>query len=251
MDFDFALVLVYAVAICFVIWLVDLLFLRKKRQAEGADEPVVVEYANSFLPVLAIVLVIRSFIFEPFQIPSGSMIPTLKIGDFILVNKFAYGLRLPVVGTLIVPNGEPENGDVMVFYAPHNRVYYIKRVIGVPGDIVELRNKELTINGKKADRKLLAKFNQGLLNVRLYEEDLAGKKHQMQTIAQGTRYSDGRWEVPEGNYLMMGDNRDNSLDSREWGYVPEDNIVGKATTVWMHWDEFLSWPSFSTAGSIE
>ena len=152
MDIDFSLVLVILVAICGFIWLLDaLLFAKARKEAEKTEEPVVVEYAKSFFPVLFIVLMLRSFLVEPFQIPSGSMIPTLEVGDFILVNKYHYGLRLPVLGTKIVANNEPERGEVMVFIPPHDESYFIKRVVGLPGDTIEYENKVLRVNGDLVD----------------------------------------------------------------------------------------------------
>lgn len=278
MDIDFALVLVCVTGLCFVIYLADLLWIGKPRRAyskvlktehpewdqEGSDdakayiakldashpEATVVEYAKSFLPVFAFVLVLRSFLFEPFQIPSGSMIPTLKVGDFILVNKFNYGLRLPVIGTRIIPVGEPQRGDVMVFYPPNDNRYFIKRVIGLPGDHIKIANKVLYINGEKADQELLKDFDAPPA-YRVYEENLGGKKHLMQTSRVLMGGMDNRAVVVKpGHYFMMGDNRDNSSDSRVWGQVPEDNIVGEAVAVWMTFD-FKSLPSFSRVGSIQ
>ncbi|MEH6550208.1 MAG: signal peptidase I [Pseudomonadales bacterium] len=248
MDIDFALVLVILVGLCFVIWLADVLFLRKRRLGEPG---IVVEYANSFLPVLAIVLVLRSFLIEPFQIPSSSMVPTLQVGDFILVNKFSYGLRLPVVGTTIVPIGEPQRGDVMVFYPPHKPMYYIKRVIGLPGDKIDVVDKVLYINGERADQTLLATLPVRNPEYQLFEENLAGVEHLAHKGMYPTRIDNLSVEVKPGHYFMMGDNRDNSSDSRIWGQVPEENIVGKAFAIWMHWENFFSIPSFDRLGSIQ
>ena len=155
MDINFELILVVLVGVCFVIWLIDKLLLSKKRRG---DTPMLIEYARSFLPVLAIVLGLRSFLIEPFQIPSASMVPTLIVGDFILVNKFAYGLRLPAVRTKILDIDDPERGDVMVFYPPHVPIYYIKRIVGLPGDKIAMVNKVLYVNDKEADQKLLARL---------------------------------------------------------------------------------------------
>ncbi len=287
MDINFPLILVMAVGVTGVIALFDLLMLKKPRmealgevekrfkdikaddenqqiafaaaRAEAGREPVAVEYAKSFFPVLAIVLVLRSFIVEPFQIPSESMVPTLEIGDFILVNKFTYGIRLPVVRTKVIPINDPKRGDVMVFFPPHETRYFIKRVIGLPGDIIENRNNQLTINGVKVpqehqgeDAKFRPADSCGYVD-HLYTETIDGVEHAMrkceasQYIGQG----DGRWEVPEGHYFMMGDNRNNSSDSRVWGPVPEERIVGKAFAIWMHWENFFSLPSFGRAGSIQ
>jgi len=212
-------------------------------------DPVPVEYAKSFFPILFGVLLLRSFLFEPFQIPTGSMIPTLNVGDFIVVNKYAYGVRLPVTGTKIMDIGEPKRGDVMVFIPPHEPNYYIKRVIGLPGDHVEYRDKVIYINGEalvQSDQQLIEE--QGMLHS---QEALGGIQHDIYTAA-GERFSrpydymppEGI-VVPDGHYFMMGDNRDNSLDSRYWGPVSEKSIVGKAVAVWMQKQSGLSLPSFS------
>jgi signal peptidase I len=276
MDIDFALLLVIAVAVCAVIWLLDrfTLYPGRRRKVEqfqqqfpqwdqlesqdqkrydqsiaaSAAEPWPVEYARSFFPVLAIVLVLRSFLIEPFQIPSSSMVPTLQVGDFILVNKYAYGLRLPVLGTEVVPIGKPQRGDVMVFYPPHVHIYYIKRVIGVPGDKVDVLNKEIYINGERVKTEVV----EDMPNYRVFNEEIDGRVHSVRKRKFPPHGPDNKsFTVPEGYYFMMGDNRDNSSDSRSWGLVPEQNIVGKAFARWMHWDEFWSMPSFSRVGSIE
>lgn len=251
MDIDFSLVLVVLVAICGFIWLLDaLLFAKGRKAAEKTTEPVIVEYAKSFFPVLFIVLMLRSFLVEPFQIPSGSMIPTLEVGDFILVNKYHYGLRLPVVGTKIVPNNEPERGEVMVFIPPHDHRYFIKRVIGLPGDTIEYENKVLTVNGDAVDidivEEVAIETASGMRQGVLFNEQLGISNHRAQIITQDNRgNSRTTWVVPPGHYFMMGDNRDNSADSRVWGPVPEENIVGKAFAVWMHKEPGLNLPTFS------
>lgn len=278
MDIDFSLVLVCLVGFCGLLWLLDSLLLKKPRQAaiedfrqgagknlaepqlnekveELAREPVVIEYAKSFFPVLLIVLVLRSFLVEPFQIPTGSMIPTLEVGDFILVNKYAYGLRLPVLGTKIVDVDEPERGEVMVFIPPHDNSYYIKRVIGLPGDTVRYEDKNLYINGELIDKEYVEDISVdtsiGLLPGKLYNETINGVEHLTQHIdAVGRRRARTTWVVPNGHYFMMGDNRDNSSDSREWGPVPEKDIVGKAIAVWMHKEPGLHLPTFSRNQSI-
>jgi signal peptidase I len=218
--------------------------------AEKAKEPVVVEYARSFFPVLLIVFVLRSFLVEPFQIPSSSMVPTLQVGDYILVNKFTYGIRLPVIRTKILSLNEPQRGDVMVFFPPHmNDTYFIKRVVGLPGDTVTYRDKQLYINGAKVERETIDQI--GLdPNYAVYEEALGDSDHLMQI--DNMRRSANRSEVVKpGHYFMMGDNRDNSSDSRVWGQVPEKDIVGKAFAIWMHWDNLVSIPSFNRVGLIE
>lgn len=250
MDIDFALVLVVVTFTCLIIFLVDKFYLAPKREQHQA-EPIAVEYAKSFLPVFAVVLILRSFLFEPFQIPSGSMIPTLKIGDFILVNKFNYGLRLPVVGTNVFPIGEPKRGDVMVFYPPNDNRYFIKRVIGLPGDYLKIVNKVLYINGERAEQSLQADFEEATEGYQVFDENLAGVNHKIRTLNAPDRLGNMSLVVKPGHYFMMGDNRDNSSDSRVWGQVPEHNIVGQAVAIWMTWDKFLSLPQFSRAGGIQ
>lgn len=249
MDFDFALILFFAVLVTGLIWLVDVLWLRKHRSSDR--QPVLVEYAISFFPVLLIVFLLRSFLYEPFQIPSGSMIPTLEVGDFILVNKFAYGVRLPVIGSKVIPVDDPERGEVMVFIPPHDDRYFIKRVIGLPGDMILIENNQVYINDEPLSREFVT--NQETIQrmmFSLYEEKIGDLTHLVRVAQPATQY--GRhfaYRVPEGHYFMMGDNRDNSLDSRAWGPVPEENIVGKAVAIWMHWEPW-SLPSFGRAGSI-
>jgi len=273
MDIDFSLVLVVLVGFCGLLWLLDSLLLKKPRQSAidefmqgparslGEDqrnskleelgrEPLVVEYAKSFFPVLLIVLMLRSFLVEPFQIPTGSMIPTLEVGDFILVNKYAYGVRLPVIGTKIMDVDDPERGEVMVFIPPHENKYYIKRVIGLPGDTIRYENKNLYINGELIDKDYVSDISIdtsiGDLPGTLYNETIGGVEHLTQHIdAAGRRRARTTWVIPNGHYFMMGDNRDNSSDSREWGPVSEEDIVGKAIAVWMHKDPGLSLPTFS------
>jgi signal peptidase I len=217
-----------------------------------ASEPAVVEYARSFFPVLAVVLVLRSFLYEPFQIPSSSMVPTLEVGDYILVNKFSYGLRLPVTRTKILDVGEPERGDVMVFFPPHqNDTYYIKRVIGIPGDRVAYRNKQLLVNGEPVPQEWLAEFPSGRYTVKMGREALPGTDGHLMQVDNRRGPRNFSVVVQPDHYFMMGDNRDNSSDSRVWGQVPERDIVGKAVAIWMHWEEFLSVPSFGRAGAID
>ena len=223
--------------------------------AEATREPVVVEYAKAFFPVLVLVLVLRSFLFEPFQIPTGSMIPTLEIGDFILVNKYAYGLRLPVIGTKLVDVDEPQRGEVMVFIPPHESQYYIKRVIGLPGDTVRYEdgalyiNRELVYSEPSGATTINSAF--GAVPGTLYTEVIGGIEHTIQTKNRSSnnlaRRNQARsmWVVPPGSFFMMGDNRDESSDSRMWGVVPEENIVGKAVAVWMHKEPGWNLPTFS------
>ena len=202
------------------------------------QDMIVGEYCKSFFPVLAFVLVLRSFIIEPFQIPSASMVPTLLIGDYILVNKYTYGLRLPVVGTKILEVGEPERGDVMVFFPPHKDIYFIKRVIGLPGDEIRYTNKQLFVPPLQPQ-------------VELANENLTGVDHLIHKSLRINRLDDFTVTIKPGHYWMMGDNRDNSSDSREWGQVPEENIVGKAFAIWLHWPSITDVPTFSRMGSIQ
>ncbi|HEY7771896.1 MAG TPA: signal peptidase I [Marinagarivorans sp.] len=264
MDIDLPLILMIAVAVTGVIWLLDIFVLARKR-AEEAREPALVEYSKSFFPVLFLVFFLRSFLVEPFQIPSGSMIPTLQIGDYIAVNKFSYGVRMPVFRTKLFDVSEPERGDVVVFFPPNEDRYFIKRLVGLPGDKIRYVNHELFINGEKqiyaeltpeelaevpgSEEEKLCSYRGDVLKV--VKESLGEKVHNVQKCTQPSRVSlNGSWVVPEGHYFMMGDNRDNSRDSRVWGAVPEKNLVGKAFAVWMHWPELASLPSFSRSGLI-
>ena len=272
MDIDFSLVLVILVAVCGGLWLLDFLLIKRSRVeaienykrtqvsgrkkdeidhalAELSKEPLIIEYAKSFFPVLFLVLVLRSFLIEPFQIPTGSMIPTLNVGDFILVNKYAYGIRLPVIGTKIISIDDPKRGEVMVFIPPHENKYYIKRVIGLPGDTVRYENKTLFINGEEIQKDYVKNITVdtsiGGLAGTLSSETLGSVIHPTQHIdVAGGRRLRTTWVVPGGHYFMMGDNRDNSADSREWGPVSEENIVGKAIAVWMHKDPGFNIPTF-------
>lgn len=243
---DFALILVVATAVTGVVWLIDSLVLAPRRSAPAdgspAQEPVVVEYSKSFFPVLLIVLLLRSFVFEPFRIPSGSMMPTLLTGDFIFVNKFSYGLRLPVLNTKFLDLGAVERGDVVVFrYPPEPTINYIKRVVGLPGDVIEYSDtqKELTINGEQVPIMPLGNYPDQLQST-LVRETLGSHEHEVLWMT----YRDGPggiYRVPEGHFFMMGDNRDNSEDSRfpdKVGFVPEENLVGRAEIVWMSWQSF-------------
>ena len=270
MELDLPLILMWATAVTGIISLADFVFFRKKRQAAaealisaGADdealkdaerEPYIIETSKSFFPVLALVFVLRSFLAEPFQIPSGSMEPGLITGDFILVSKFSYGLRMPGSGATLGPLGEPERGDVMVFFPPGDNRYFIKRVIGLPGDHVEYRNLRLTVNGEEIPVEALGgvpSYNPTYFEGRESHDNAEPVVKWL--VARGGAPGEarlfggpeGEWDVPEGSYFMMGDNRGNSGDSRMWGFVPEENIVGKAVAVWMHWESWTSLPSFS------
>ena len=284
MSLNFPLLLVIAVAVCGLLALLDLVFLAPRRRkaiaqyqasVKPADtqvieklnkEPLLVEYGKSFFPVLFIVLVLRSFLVEPFQIPSGSMKPTLDVGDFILVNKFSYGIRLPVIDKKIIEVGDPQRGDVMVFRYPSDpTVNYIKRVVGLPGDKIRYTSdKKLYINDQLVAEQLVGNEPGTLGSAALYKEKLGEVEHMIRK--EMSRYRappDKEWTVPAGHYFMMGDNRDNSNDSRYWddpnipknelGMVPDENIVGKAFAVWMSWPEpkMSNLPSLSRVGLIK
>ncbi len=227
-------------------------------------QPWWLDWTAGLFPVIVIVFVLRSFLFEPFKIPSGSMIPTLLIGDLILVNKFHYGLRLPVLNTRITQGTPPQRGDVMVFrYPPKPSLDYIKRVVGVPGDEVAYLNKKLTINGKPVSKTSVPDFfdEDTLRYYKHYEEVLGNKKHRLLNDEDRPAFIPGTddfafknncvysvegvvCKVPPGHYFMMGDNRDNSLDSRYWGFVPDKNIVGKAFFIWMNFSNIKRFGSF-------
>ena len=279
MDFDFALLLVILTFSTGIIWLLDRVFLaggrkrraealaqaggteaeRQQRAQEAMREPVIVEYARSFFPVILIVLLFRSFIAEPFKIPSGSMMPTLLVGDFILVNKFSYGMRLPVLGTKILPIGEPQRGDVFVFRYPNPEhdpkkegIDYIKRVIGLPNDEITYRNKTLFVNGKEVPQTYVGPFigsgdeGRKMAGAEIDDEMIPGAEHHLLKSNMLLAGREGTWHVPPGHYFAMGDNRDNSEDSRYWGFVPEQNVVGKAFAIWMNWDGGIDFKRIGT-----
>jgi signal peptidase I len=285
---NFALILFVAMVVTGVIWCLDVFVLAKQRRARAdaalaeydarhakltadgirADngnraaieaailrQPTWVEYSGSFFPVIALVFVLRSFLFEPFKIPSSSMVPTLLVGDLILVNKFDYGIRLPVLNKKIIEVGNPQRGDVMVFKYPKDMSQdYIKRVIGVPGDRITYENKRLTVNGKPVEYEAMDDYldDEHPVYHKQYREKLPNVTHRILNtegartinlsavdefpLHENCNYSYDKFTcvVPEGNYFMMGDNRDNSADSRYWGFVPDRNIVGKAVIVWMN-----------------
>lgn len=239
MNFNFELILFYATLITGLIYLFDVIFLARKRQGK---QPILIDYSRSFFPVLLIVFILRSFLFEPFRIPTGSLEPSLLIGDFIILNKFDYGIRLPVLQKEIIKIGKPKRGDIMVFrWPPDPSYYFIKRVIGLPGDKISYINKELTINGEKIPQEFLKKSmatdgNGTEWSVMENQENLLGVKHNIfvDPARTGRDYKD--IVVPEGMYFVMGDNRDDSEDSRYWGFVPDKNVVGKAVLIWMSWD---------------
>ena len=300
MDFDFNLILVPVTLILGAIWLLDKLVLKQK-QSKGLEKSTApVRWAYDFFPILAIVLVVRSFLIEPFNIPSSSMVPTLYTGDFIAVNKYAYGIRLPLVNTKVLDLGAPQHGDVVVFRFPLNpKQYYIKRVIGVGGDTVSFNNGQLSVNGKAIpttpanftpDPKMTAQLyppgktetgelvtaeqaaqlgNQEEQTAR-YLQESPSSNHQhlvrylgdknwfqyasfLQQASPQLMASQGQqWQltVPKGHYFVMGDNRDRSADSRFWGFVPDENLAGKAVYVWTHKASGLSLPTFNRNGAI-
>lgn len=285
---NFALILFVLVVLTGIAWVADKLVFQRQRQAAAAAalaefdaraqvqaqyggggdigaarlqlaedklrQPWWLEYTASFFPVIAAVFLLRSFVIEPFKIPSGSMIPTLQIGDFILVNKYTYGIRLPIVNKKIVELNQPQRGDVMVFRYPKDEsMDYIKRVIGVPGDLVKYDNKRLTVNGQPATYAPQSDYLDGerLTYSKQYQETLGNVTHNILNDADRPAYVSGpddfpfrenctynqtgfTCKVPAGHYFMMGDNRDNSADSRYWGFVPDKNIVGKAFFIWMN-----------------
>ncbi|SFP35876.1 signal peptidase I [Ralstonia sp. NFACC01] len=285
---NFALILFVLVVLTGIAWVADKLVFQRQRQTAAAAalaefdaraqvqaqyggggdigaarlqlaedklrQPWWLEYTASFFPVIAAVFLLRSFVIEPFKIPSGSMIPTLQIGDFILVNKYTYGIRLPIVNKKIVELNQPQRGDVMVFRYPKDEsMDYIKRVIGVPGDVVKYDNKRLTVNGQPATYAPQSDYLDGerLTYSKHYQETLGNVTHNILNDADRPAYVSGpddfpfrenctynqtgfTCKVPAGHYFMMGDNRDNSADSRYWGFVPDKNIVGKAFFIWMN-----------------
>ena len=234
---NFALILVILSLVSGLVYLLDVLFWAKKRGA-GQQPGRIVEYSRSFFPVFLIVLLLRSFLIEPFRIPSGSLEPTLLVGDFVAVNKFAYGLRLPVVEKKFIPIADPKTGEIAVFRWPPEPSYdYIKRVIGVPGDKISYHNKVLTVNGKEAKQTFVEYTidESSGRPVAKYKEDLNGVVHDIYTRADAPAV-DFDVVVPENNYFMMGDNRDDSADSRFWGFVPDNYLRGKAFLVWMSWN---------------
>lgn len=259
MNFNFELILFYATIACGVIALIDLILWaprRKEQYAQIAKNvenppeqklPIIIDYARSFFPVLLAVFLLRSFLYEPFRIPSGSLEPTLQIGDFILVNKYKYGIRLPVIHKTVYKTGVPQRGDIMVFRWPGNpSLNFIKRVIGVPGDKVSYVNKIIYINGKEMpqeyDKAAIAVDENGnVSDVIQRTEELSGVKHAIFQVMTDVSADFHDIVVPEGMYFVMGDNRDMSDDSRFWGFVPDKNIVGKASAVWMSWDSFAPW----------
>jgi signal peptidase I len=271
---NFALILFLLTLVSGVVWLADKLVFARHREP-GAPEPWWIEYPKSFFPVLLVVFLLRSFVAEPFKIPSSSMRPTLEVGDFILVNKYVYGIRLPIVEQKIIPLGDPKRGDVVVFRYPVNPSQdFIKRVIGVPGDTVAYVDKKLTVNAQPLPQVADGTYSylEGLrfeTTERLRETTqgsegpvsyaVAVNPRQAPVYPQNVRPFPGRenceynergftCRVPAGHYLMMGDNRDNSDDSRYWGFVPDDHIRGRAFFIWFNWDDIASL-AFKRVGS--
>jgi len=256
MSWNFSLILFLALILTGAVWFADRFFLRKKRSPEDKN-PWWVEYGASFFPVILFVFVLRSFVVEPFRIPSGSMLPTLQAGDLILVNKFSYGLRLPIIHTKVTEGSDPKRGDVIVFRYPVDpSVDYIKRIVGLPGDEVAYLNKRLFINGKEVPMKRDGEYFEPdrLAYESQFLEQLGDVEHKILLDLQGRQDLRPVWnypyrnncqyrmdgmvcKVPDNMYFAMGDNRDNSLDSRFWGFVPAENIVGKAFFIWMNFSQ--------------
>lgn len=248
---NFALILLVLSGISGFIYMLDVIFWAKKRTA-GQMPGRIVEYSRSFFPVFFIVLLLRSFLVEPFRIPSGSLEPTLLVGDFVAVNKFAYGLRLPVIEKKVFSIANPKTGAIAVFRWPPDPSFdYIKRVIGVPGDKISYHNKKLTINGVEAKQTFVeytVDESSGMA-VAKYSENLNGVVHDI-FVRSDRPAVDYDVVVPEGNYFMMGDNRDDSADSRFWGFVPDSYLRGKAFLVWMSWNGKADTIRWSRLGSL-
>jgi signal peptidase I len=243
MDINFEVILTVMFLVTGVFWVMNRLFLKRD---EG-----VIEFLASLGPIFGLVLVLRSFVMEPFQIPSKSMVPTLKVGDFIVVNKWTYGLRLPVLRNKFLDVGNPERGDVVVFFPPHESRYFIKRLVGLPGDKINIINGTLFVNNEMIEQTI-SDIEPGNSRSVVMSEKLGIKQFAIQKNLRPSRLSQNfSATVPKDQFFMIGDNRDNSSDSRVWGPVPKDRIVGKAVARWMFWDEFFSAPSFSRAGSID
>lgn len=260
---NFALILFVLSLLTGALWVFNRSYAAKRR-LEGTPDPWWVEYGASFFPVIIAVFLLRSFLVEPFKIPSGSMLPTLLVGDFILVNKFTYGVRLPVINKKVIEVGDPQQGDVVVFrYPPDPSLDYIKRVIGVPGDRVVYENKRLTVNGKSLDQQkqtdyldkdrlfYTPRFTESSGTVRhdiLVEPDAPAFIPRPGTFhfQENCQYNSQGFEcvVPAGHFFVMGDNRDNSQDSRFWGFVPNENLVGKAFFIWFNFSDLKRVGSF-------
>jgi signal peptidase I len=258
---SFSAVMLIFVVITGIVWAIDKFMLAKKRAAEGREAGHFVDYSRGFFPVILVVFLLRSFLVEPFQIPSSSMRPGLVVGDFILVNKFTYGIRVPVLNNVVVPMNQVHRGDVVVFnFPPNPKVNYIKRVIGLAGDTVEYRNKRLTVNGKAVPTVEDGTYDYmerglAMIHNQQYKETVGGNSYKTLDIPEfppvalgqvqdfphrdNCRYDDSGFtcKVPAGQYFMMGDNRDNSLDGRYWGFVDDKLMVGKAFLIWMNFSD--------------
>lgn len=293
MDFDFNLILVPITLILGLVWLADKLFLKQKKQKGLEKSSAPVRWAYDFFPILAVVLVLRSFLIEPFNIPSSSMVPTLYTGDFIAVNKYTYGIRLPLLNKKIISVNDPKHGDVIVFRYPLNpKIYYIKRVVGVGGDTVSFNNGVLSVNGQPVATENTNFTADTTLTEQLYPADKVsveqakqmgveeesrasytkenhnGTEHLVRHLGENLWYQyasflqqtspnimetqGNQWQVtvPQGQYFVMGDNRERSADSRFWGFVPDENVAGKAVYIWMHKESGLNVPTFSRNGTI-
>ena len=252
MEFNLALILTSLTAVSGIVAGYNRFFYAPRLEASGqtASAPMatLIDYSRSFFPVLLFVLVVRSFVFEPFRIPSGSMMPTLIQGDYIFVKKFSYGLRLPVLEKKIFETGSPARGDVAVFRLPENpNINYIKRVIGLPGDEIVYRRHRLFVNGELVN-SVADDTAPGRGGLARFVENLDGREHAVLREGQGDRRGDGTFIVPEGQYFMMGDNRDRSKDSRFIGPIPETHLVGEAVLIWMHMDG-IEWPDWGRIGT--
>ncbi len=242
MNYDFPFYLTLLVIITGVLTLIDKLFFEKKRMLTRKKMPWYFDYARSFFPALLLVWIIRSFIVQPYRVPTGSLEPTVMPGDFILVKQYSYGVRLPVSQTKLFGKGEPKRGDIALFYYPEDTsTRFVKRVIGLPGDHVVYKNKILTLNGKEMSQTEIGpdlNEDPGMLPqpVMKMREDLDGVSHYIFIDKEKTNGPEVDVTVPANHYFMMGDNRDNSADSRYWGFVPEEYLIGQAFAVWMSWD---------------
>lgn len=275
MDFDFNLILVPATLFFIAVWLLDKFVFKQRANKGRGNENFIITWAYDFWPVLAVVMVLRSFLYEPFNIPSDSMVPTLETGDFILVNKFEYGVRLPIINSKIIDVGSPERGEVAVFrYPPQPSISYIKRIVGLPGDHIVYDHGQLSINGEKVSKTPI-QFSRDKDSLdtpaSIYHQETLGEHTFTMRELEGVnvarqapflnyvdngKYSAENglyWEVkvPEDHYFTMGDNRDQSADSRFWGFVPEENLTGRAFYVWMHKESGFNLPSFSRNGKID
>jgi len=256
MNIDFPLILlcvtVFTGMVSITDWFVRRYYKKRGVDTEAVKQPIIIDYSRSLFPVFLIVLLLRSFLAQPFRVPSGSLEPTIVPGDFIFVNQYDYGLRIPVWHTKIIHVSAPKTGQIALFYWPVNhRFNFVKRVIGLPGDHISYIHKVLYINGQKMKQKYLSQstesYNGVTWKVNKYEEDLKGVKHGIYVCAKGNKFCPMQSSdfynllVPKGHYFMMGDNRDNSDDSRGWGFVPEKEFIGKAMFVWLSWDAKAPW----------